>query len=172
MKRHHCFDTHLCPEIIGSLSGWRADEQTGADRRPCHGQIRCPRASWGSSSGGSYLSQSDLRLHFGLGKETKIDAVEILWPGGRKAGSQRCSGRQHHHDSRTSIKKSGPPKGAALKFTTDRSDYQRRRMENAMWRSVLAIVFSTRPKLPFPPANVASDRLAFGLSNCGVLARL
>ena len=35
-------------------------------------------------SGGSYLSQSDLRLHFGLGKETKIDAVEILWPGGRK----------------------------------------------------------------------------------------
>jgi len=33
-------------------------------------------------SGGSYLSQSDLRLHFGLGSESKIDKVEITWPGG------------------------------------------------------------------------------------------
>ncbi len=34
-------------------------------------------------SGGSYLSQSDLRLHFGLAKATKIDSVEIHWPSGR-----------------------------------------------------------------------------------------
>jgi hypothetical protein len=40
-------------------------------------------------SGGSYLSQSDLRLHFGLGAETKVDRVEISWPGG---GSQVESG--------------------------------------------------------------------------------
>jgi hypothetical protein len=33
-------------------------------------------------SGGSYLSQSDLRLHFGLGKATKIDRLEITWPSG------------------------------------------------------------------------------------------
>ena len=33
-------------------------------------------------SGGSYLSQSDLRLHFGLGHATKIDSVEIRWPSG------------------------------------------------------------------------------------------
>lgn len=33
-------------------------------------------------SGGSYLSQSDLRLHFGLGSSTKIDSVEIRWPSG------------------------------------------------------------------------------------------
>ena len=33
-------------------------------------------------SGGSYLSQSDLRLDFGLGKRTKIDLVEVHWPGG------------------------------------------------------------------------------------------
>lgn len=32
--------------------------------------------------GGSYLSQNDLRLHFGLGKSTKIDSVEIRWPSG------------------------------------------------------------------------------------------
>ncbi|MGE0130509.1 MAG: CRTAC1 family protein [Blastocatellales bacterium] len=33
-------------------------------------------------SGGSYISQNDLRLHFGLEKRTKIDAVEIRWPSG------------------------------------------------------------------------------------------
>src|SRR5207245_4228096 len=33
-------------------------------------------------SGGSYLSQSDLRLHFGLEKRTKIDLLEIRWPSG------------------------------------------------------------------------------------------
>jgi len=33
--------------------------------------------------GGSYLSQSDLRLHFGLGKSTKIDTLEIRWPSGK-----------------------------------------------------------------------------------------
>jgi len=34
-------------------------------------------------SGGSYLSQNDLRVHFGLGAATKIDSVEIRWPSGR-----------------------------------------------------------------------------------------
>ena len=33
-------------------------------------------------SGGSYLSQNDLREHFGLGSATKIDSVEIRWPSG------------------------------------------------------------------------------------------
>jgi hypothetical protein len=33
-------------------------------------------------SGGSYLSQNDLRLHFGLEGRTEIDAVEVLWPTG------------------------------------------------------------------------------------------
>src|SRR5438046_7201293 len=31
-------------------------------------------------SGGSYLSQNDLRLHFGLGAATRIDRVELFWP--------------------------------------------------------------------------------------------
>jgi enediyne biosynthesis protein E4 len=35
-------------------------------------------------SGSSYYSQNDLRLHFGLGKATKVDAVEIAWPSGLK----------------------------------------------------------------------------------------
>lgn len=32
--------------------------------------------------GSSYLSQNDLRLHFGLGTSEKIDTVEIRWPNG------------------------------------------------------------------------------------------
>jgi len=32
-------------------------------------------------SGGSYLSQNDLRVHFGLGKATHAD-VEVRWPSG------------------------------------------------------------------------------------------
>jgi hypothetical protein len=35
-------------------------------------------------SGGSYLSQSDLRLHFGLGSHESIDQAEVLWPNGKK----------------------------------------------------------------------------------------
>ncbi len=34
------------------------------------------------SGGGSYLSQSDLRAHFGLGRQTHIASVEISWPSG------------------------------------------------------------------------------------------
>ncbi len=33
-------------------------------------------------SGAGYASQNDQRLHFGLGAATKIDRVEIKWPGG------------------------------------------------------------------------------------------
>ncbi len=33
-------------------------------------------------SGGSYLSQNDLRLHFGLGSARKMERVEIRWPSG------------------------------------------------------------------------------------------
>jgi hypothetical protein len=33
-------------------------------------------------SGGSYLSQNDLRVHFGLGKTTRIDSVVVYWPSG------------------------------------------------------------------------------------------
>ena len=34
-------------------------------------------------AGGSYLSSSDLRLHYGLGKRTQVDLIEIHWPDGQ-----------------------------------------------------------------------------------------
>jgi hypothetical protein len=34
--------------------------------------------------GGSYYSQNDLRLHFGLGPAARIDRLDVRWPGGRE----------------------------------------------------------------------------------------
>jgi hypothetical protein len=34
-------------------------------------------------SGGSYISQNDLRIHFGIGKAEKVDVLEIRWPSGQ-----------------------------------------------------------------------------------------
>jgi hypothetical protein len=33
-------------------------------------------------SGDSYISQSDLRLHFGLEKRAKVDSIQVRWPSG------------------------------------------------------------------------------------------
>ena len=33
-------------------------------------------------SGGSFFSQNDFRLHFGLGSAQRIDLLEIRWPSG------------------------------------------------------------------------------------------
>jgi enediyne biosynthesis protein E4 len=35
-------------------------------------------------SGGSYLSQNDLRIHFGLGDHPHLDRAEVLWPDGKQ----------------------------------------------------------------------------------------
>jgi len=35
------------------------------------------------AGGGSYLSQSDLRAHFGIGKALRAERVEVRWPSGQ-----------------------------------------------------------------------------------------
>jgi hypothetical protein len=45
-------------------------------------------------SGGSYVSQNDMRLHFGIGDATKVDRVEILWPSGRKEAFENLKADQ------------------------------------------------------------------------------
>src|SRR6185437_11559602 len=42
-------------------------------------------------SGGSYLSQDDLRIHFGLGNHDRADKVEIHWPDGTKQAFSNVS---------------------------------------------------------------------------------
>jgi hypothetical protein len=58
----------------------RNPEAIGARIRVTSGartQIRDVRA------GSSYLSQNDLRAHFGLGAATRVDRIEVVWPLGR-----------------------------------------------------------------------------------------
>ena len=33
--------------------------------------------------GGSYISSSDLKAHFGLGSATQVDELEVHWPSGK-----------------------------------------------------------------------------------------
>jgi hypothetical protein len=33
-------------------------------------------------SGSSYISQNDMRVHFGLGTATKVGPVQVRWPSG------------------------------------------------------------------------------------------
>ncbi len=42
-------------------------------------------------SGGSYLSQNDMRIHFGLGNQEKVERIEIRWPSGRTEALQDLS---------------------------------------------------------------------------------
>ena len=46
--------------------------------------VRGAKRNWVDEvrSGSSYSSSSDLRLHFGLGAETKVQAIEVRWPHG------------------------------------------------------------------------------------------
>lgn len=41
--------------------------------------------------GGSYLSQNDLRQHFGLGTAAKIESLEIRWPNGKTESLQNVA---------------------------------------------------------------------------------
>jgi hypothetical protein len=61
-------------------------------------------------SGGSYLSQSDLRLHFGLGAAAKIDSVEVQWPNGATQTFKDVAANQFYR-----LKQGGPLLGAGAK---------------------------------------------------------
>ncbi len=48
-------------------------------------------------SGGSYLSQSELPLHFGLGTAKQIDKLEIVWQGGEKQSFTNLAPDHFYH---------------------------------------------------------------------------
>lgn len=48
------------------------------------------------SSGASYCSQSDLALHFGLGSEQTVKAVEVEWPSGKKQRFTNVAARKFY----------------------------------------------------------------------------
>jgi hypothetical protein len=45
-------------------------------------------------SGGSYISQNDLRLHFGIGDAARVERIEVLWPSGRKEAFENLKANQ------------------------------------------------------------------------------
>ncbi len=45
-------------------------------------------------AGSSYLSQNDLRLHFGLGKSAVVELVEVLWPSGARQTLEQVKANQ------------------------------------------------------------------------------
>jgi enediyne biosynthesis protein E4 len=47
-------------------------------------------------SGGSYISQNDMRLHFGLGPATAIEKVEVRWPSGKVDTIQKLKADQFY----------------------------------------------------------------------------
>jgi enediyne biosynthesis protein E4 len=65
---------------------------TKSNRSGIGARLRCVTKPAGESkpheqidevrSGGSYFSQSDLRVHFGLGKAEKVELLEVRWPNG------------------------------------------------------------------------------------------
>ncbi len=59
---------------------------TKSNRSAIGARLKCVAGSLSQidevRSGGSYLSQNDLRIHFGLGQKTNIDLLEIRWPSG------------------------------------------------------------------------------------------
>jgi hypothetical protein len=48
-------------------------------------------------SGGSYISQNDLRVHFGLGASSVIDRLEIRWPSGSLDTAMRVAADRTYH---------------------------------------------------------------------------
>lgn len=59
---------------------------TQSNRSAIGARVRCTSGGinqWQEvRGGGSYYSQSDLRVHFGLGLSTKVDRLEVRWPRG------------------------------------------------------------------------------------------
>ena len=47
--------------------------------------------------GGSFLSSSDPRLHFGLGKATRVESIEVRWPSGRVDHFKDLAGDTAYH---------------------------------------------------------------------------
>jgi enediyne biosynthesis protein E4 len=45
--------------------------------------------------GGSYLSHSDVRAHFGLGKAERVEAIQVRWPDGKGEEFPGCAADQH-----------------------------------------------------------------------------
>ena len=78
----------LLVDVQPSRNHWLtlALEGTKSNRDAIGAQVTVRTAArhWAQQvrSGGSYLSSSDLRLHFGLGEQTSLTEIDVVWPDG------------------------------------------------------------------------------------------
>ena len=70
--------------------------------------------------GGSYLSQSDLRANFGLGKAAQAEAIEIKWPSGLQQAFHNVAADKFYliqeGSDRLEIQKFMPPAAETTRF--------------------------------------------------------
>jgi ASPIC and UnbV len=70
--------------LARSANWWPRDDQVAYLLGQCEAELARPEAvvtAW-RIGGGSYLSASDPRLHFGLGTAMMADELEVRWPSG------------------------------------------------------------------------------------------
>jgi hypothetical protein len=65
--------------LVGDVAKRSPRDATGATVHLTLGKLRL-RAD--VTSGGGYASQNEMRSHFGLGSSTRLDRLEVKWPGG------------------------------------------------------------------------------------------
>jgi enediyne biosynthesis protein E4 len=85
-------NVHDAPDLYRTLSlnknHWLTVRLVGtrSNRSAIGARVRCTTGSTRQTQevrgGGSYASQNDLRVHFGLGESTRVDRLEVRWPGG------------------------------------------------------------------------------------------
>lgn len=90
------------PQILSTLPDpshhWISVELEGAPRNRLALNARVRVTATGVTqtgevrSGGSYLSQSDLRLHFGLGAAKTVERLDVIWPGGKTQAFSAVAG--------------------------------------------------------------------------------
>jgi hypothetical protein len=67
-------------------------------------------------SGGSYLSQNDLRIHFGLGKHERVDKATVFWPDGKvETLTNLIADRFYSVREGAGVVSSKPPEAAAAR---------------------------------------------------------
>jgi enediyne biosynthesis protein E4 len=59
---------------------------TRSNRSAIGARVRCTAGGVTQTQevrgGGSYISQNDLRVHFGLGRAARVDRLDVRWPNG------------------------------------------------------------------------------------------
>jgi hypothetical protein len=83
---------HAAPDLfrlsVPAVNGWLTLKLVGtqSNRSAIGARVRIVGSSGTQTQevrgGGSYYSQNDLRVHFGLGPSPKVDRIEVRWPNG------------------------------------------------------------------------------------------